>query len=200
MKGLKRKKRLNRNIFHIQITHDEIYNLFIFELALSAVYEILKQFLGDNDLLVIAVSTVAYIALLLFRKRQERTERVRAYEKSNTFVGLFSIEESKEIEAHVDNGLISREREVEYIDGVLRTIWEQQIGHKRGICPVGASGCGKSTILNLLEYGKYRKTEAEYDIYNFSDKYNFLDKYLKDTFGIDYVENIQKRQTILLLF
>lgn len=197
---IKRKKGLHRNIFHLQITHDEIYNLLIFVLALSASYEVLKQFILDNDMFVIGLSVIAYVTLLFHRKQQERIKRIIPYKKSNTFVGLYSIEESKAIEANFDNGLISREKEVEYIDKVLWTIWEQP-GYKRGICLVGASGCGKSTIINLLEYGKYRESNDEYNIYNFSDKYDYLEDYLKDTFKIDYVTEIQKRtKNIVIIF
>lgn len=198
MNIIKQKRRLHRNIFHVQITNDEIYNLFVFVLALSASYELLKQFIGDNDLLIIGVSLAAYIVLLLYRKQQERIRAIRPYERSDTFVGLYSIEESKAIEANFDNGLINREKEIEYIEKVLRTIWGQQ-GHKRGICLVGASGCGKSTILNLLEHGKYRELNDEYDIYNFSDKYDYLEDYLKDTFKTDYVVNIQKRSRNIII-
>lgn len=200
MNVINKKRGLNRNIFHIKITHDEIYNLFVSVLTLSAIYELLKQFMGDNDLLIIGVFVVAYIVLLIYKKRQERIGVIRPYERSNTFVGLYSIEESKAIEANFDNGLIKREKEVEYIDKILRTIWGQS-GHKRGICLVGASGCGKSTILNLLEHGKYRETNDEYDIYNFSDKYDYLEDYLKDTFKTDYAINIQKRlRNIVIIF
>lgn len=200
MNNIKPQKRLHRNIFHFQITHDEIYNLLVFVLALSVSYELVKQFMGDNDILIIWIFIAAYIVLLFCRKWQERIMTIKPYERSNTFVGLYSIEESKAIEANFDNGLINREKEVEYIEKILRTIWGQQ-GHKRGICLVGASGCGKSTILNLLEHGKYRKINDEYDIYNFSDKYDYLEDYLKDTFKADYSLNIQKslRNIVIIL-
>lgn len=198
MDTIKRKKGLHRNIFHIQITHEEIYDLLVYILALSASYELLKQFI--DPALIIGISVAAYIVLLLCRKQQERMKKIKPYKMSKTFVGLYCIEESKAIEANFDNGLINREREVRYIEETLHTIWGQS-GHKRGICLVGASGCGKSTIINLLEYGKYVAADEKYGIYNFSDKYNYLESYLKETFGLDYVENIQKEaRNIVIIF
>lgn len=188
---IKREKGLHRNIFHIKITQGEIFNLSVFVLSLSAFYEVMRQVMGDQ-LIVMRASVGLYIIVLFCNKYYERIKKVKPYEMSAHFVGLYSIEGEKPIEADFNNGLISREDEVKYIDKLLKTIWGQK-EHKRGICLVGASGCGKSTIINLLEYGKYRETKDEYDIYNFSDKYDFLEEYLQDAFAKDYVALIQKK-------
>lgn len=198
MDAIKLKKGLHRNIFNIQITPEEIYNLIVYVLASSAFYDVLKQFICAAYIIPIYVAL--YIGIFLCRKRLEHIKIIMPYEISNTFVGLYCIEEAKAIEANFDNGLINREREVKYIDEILHTIWNQT-GHKRAICLVGASGCGKSTIINLLEYGKYVNADEKYDIYNFSEKYDYLESYLKETFGLDYVSNIQARaRNIVIIF
>lgn len=181
------KKGIHRNIFYnFTISGTEWFEICIFFIGSSVVSEFLDAIFGHNvgsGLILLFI----YIIIIIIRNKLRKANKITSYKKTDQFVGLYSIENSKPISANFDNGLITRKSEIKYLKKILDIVLEQS-DIKQGICLVGKSGCGKSTILNLFENEK----DNSYMIFDFSEKYEFLEDYIKKEFDENYIEEIKK--------
>lgn len=191
---IKKEKGLHRNIFHMEISGSRIYNLVICGFALPIICDWVFAEWGYSSNAVglsVLIASVFLIVPELLRKRRA----LEPYKKTNHFIGLYSIENEEPLEADADSSLIKRDQEIAYIKKLLLTSFGSP-RHKRGICIVGGSGSGKSTILNMLMYDK----EKKYQFCNLSDQYEYMNRYLVDTFGKDYVSVLQEsNQNIVII-
>lgn len=103
------------------------------------------------------------------------TRQVDPYTKTENFIGLFNIENIESVSTTDMTGLIDREHEVEQLRQALKDAAEQQTG--ASVCLMGKSGCGKSTIIYLLQ--KDSEAASEFFFINVSTHYKSLREYIK---------------------
>lgn len=170
-KEIQREKKLHRDIFYFSITNDQWFEFAVFVLGFSTVTDALKSFL-DNDQLFVIVVLGVFCILLTVKSYTKKREKIVPYGPEKQFIGLYSIDRNKKNELNVDNGLIPRDDEIEYLYNLIKECFSEQ-KQKRGVCLLGRSGSGKSTIINLFELEK----DDSFEVLNFSENYNFFEEY-----------------------
>lgn len=191
---IKRQKGLHRNIFHFSLTKELWFQYAIFVLGMSAVFDALGKVLGDQILAAAAIMLVTFVVIAVRGAREKKTEIV-PYGPVRQFIGLYSIEEDKKIDVTVDNGMISRDDEIACIRRLVDQCFEEKQG-RRGICLVGRSGSGKSTIINQFQYSN----DILYTVRDFSGSYDYLEEYILLLYKHNPEENLtdQNKEIIIL--
>lgn len=172
---INREKKLHRNIYHFPITRDQWFELVIFILGFSIFSDMLKKYLGD--ILALGIIIFAFFILLGIQTYMDKTTIIMPYRPKQQFIGLYCIEGNQKIELNMDNGLIPRDEEIKCLQHLIEVCFNDR-NHKRGICLIGRSGSGKSTIINQFEYDK----NSPYIIKNFSENYSYFEEYMLQEF------------------
>lgn len=196
--GMKRKisrqKGLHRNIYHFLITKDQWFEFAMFVLGFSVFSDALKSHFGNTLMVLIILSAV--LAVLAVQTYLDRAFEIIPYGPKQQFIGLYSIEGNQKIELNVDNGLIPRDAEIGCLKGLIDRCFGDKGGNKRGICLIGRSGSGKSTIINQFEYSE----DVPYKIENFSESYDYFEEYMMHLFKNDPEHNLTaSSRTVMIL-
>lgn len=184
-KGLHRKIYMPLN----EIIYDNFAEFIIFLLGLSFVSQFLKLFLGadkNTDICGTIISIIIYICLQIYHRMQERI-KVCPYKATEQFSGLYCVDNLDQLNLRLSNGLLSREKEVDYIYGAIHRLLDQQ-EIKQGICLIGKSGCGKSTILYFLK----KRCSPEMEVFDYSKKYDSIIWHLYNDLGQDWEKRIKE--------
>lgn len=187
---ISRHKGLHRNIYLPQniIIYDNIVDFIIFLLGLSFVNQILEVFLGfdeNMDIYGTLFSVAIYICLQVNHKIQERM-KVSPYKVTEQFSGLYCVDNLEKLGLRASNGLLSREKEVEYLYSAVESVLNQNHG-KQGICLIGKSGCGKSTILYFLK----KSCSPKIEVFDYSKKYDSIEWNLQNDVAWEWEKKIQ---------
>lgn len=121
------------------------------------------------------------------------------YKPTNNFSGLYSAENIDKMQLSTRNGLIPRDDEVEFLMETILTVGKNNDNSikKQGICIVGKSGSGKSTILHLLK----KNGDKEINIVDYTQKMDSIVSNLIMDFGSNYIEKLHKSDSrILFIF
>ena len=161
-KVISRHKGLHRNIYLPSDAkiYDNFVEFIIFLLGLSFVSQILEMIFGSDknmNLYGTGLSAALFICLQVYHRIQEK-KKVLPYKATEQFSGLYCVDNLEKLGLQSRDGLLLREKEVRYLyEAVKFTLKQDQ--RKQGICLIGKSGCGKSTILYFLK--KYCFSEIE---------------------------------------
>lgn len=167
---------------------------------------IIDEELTRNTIKTILALLISVIGSLILNKVGKPQNKIDPYGPVNQFAGLYSIEGSRPITINIDNGLISREKEIIHLNGIINKYLNSYSG-ERCICIVGKSGSGKSTIINLFENinkdSKYKSDilkniDIEYKTYNFTDKYDYFEQYLQDRIAEEYIKFLENSKESFL--
>lgn len=134
---------------------------------------------------------VIYSSLIIVINKRSN-KKISCYSSTPQFSGLYSIDNIENLMLSPNNGLISREKEVEFLEEILKDAFESK--SSCGFCLVGESGCGKSTILFFL-----KQKLINVNVYDYTKKYHNIDLFLKNECGED-LEFIDSRKANLFIF
>lgn len=202
-------KKTDKNIFNAAqiILGYSVLSSFLDLILTEYFTNIIKdEFTRDMIKIWVAV-LLCVIGTFVLNAVKMRQNEITPYKPINPFAGLYSIEGSAPIQVNVDSGLIRRQEEIIYLNNLVNKYLNENSG-ERGICLVGKSGSGKSTIINLLENadkeGFHKSTillkiDIKYKSYNFSDKYDYFEQYLQDEIADNYIEFLSQSQDFFLI-
>ena len=128
------------------------------------------NFFGYIISFVIVVSAALFLIINMVTLKE-----VPAYERSQNFIGLY---DTAKIE--VDEKLIIRKNEVDFLKSKIDKMILGKLCNKT-ICLVGESGCGKSTIINML--CKDDQLKEKVDIVECSSNYMDFFTKIRNIFG-----------------
>ena len=168
---INRQKDLHRDIYNFPITKDQWFQFALFVLGFSVVFDLIKGVFSNSILAVIVICGVV-LGIMAIKTHVENKTSITPYGPKPQFIGLYSIEDKK-IDLNIDNGLIPRDMEIGCLRSLIDKCFYDTEG-KRGICLIGRSGSGKSTIVNQFEYDP----ELPYKVHNFSNNYDYFEDYI----------------------
>ncbi len=197
-KIIKRQKKLHRNIFGFHFVAAHWIEFFMYLLGTTCVTNAINVFLPNESLVIFFFVVITFLFIVIFKGKEEQKKldkfepyRSKSKEKKEKFAGLYRIEKDRRIKLNKDNGLISREKEVEYLFELVKQCFKDKI-RRRGICLTGPSGSGKSTIINLFKYPEDKNNS--FKIIDLSDSYNFFKTDLSRRW-----KNGSKEKTVIIL-
>lgn len=193
-RNINKQKRLHRNIYHFPLTKDQWFQYALFVLGMSTLMDALKNVIGDK-LLAIWIVLALVLVVMVAKSVLEHASVIKPYGPEEQFIGLYSIEGNQKIELNEDNGLIARNEEIDCLKGLIDECFADKRS-KRGICLIGRSGSGKSTIINQFEYSE----DVPYTIWNFSDSYDYLEEYILSLYKNNPEKNlVDTDKTVFIL-
>lgn len=189
---IKRLKGTHRNIYHFRLTTDQWFQYILFMLALSFTYDALSDFVQDKALTFVIIMAAA-IAVLAAENIFDKSLKITPYGPKGPFIGLYSIEANRKINLHIDNGLIQRNLETACLLELVNKCFAET-KYKCGVCLIGRSGSGKSTIINQFQYGG----DFQGAIENFSDNYEYFEEYALSLYKDNPEKNLTKKTVFIL--
>lgn len=189
-KVISRHKGLHRNIYLPlnAMIYDNFAEFIIFLLGLSFASQILEMVFGSDknmDMYGTVLSAALFICLQVYHRIQEK-KKVLPYKATEQFSGLYCVDNLEKLGLQSRSGLLSREKEVRYLYEAVEFILKQDQG-KQGICLIGKSGCGKSTILYFLKKCCF----PEIEVLDYSKKYDSIIWNLYNDLGRDWEKKIE---------
>lgn len=192
-------KKCKKNKYNF-IWNNKIGKVFLFIITASPFYSISEKYVPeDYEMLFLLLCFVLSIILFLIYDEVRKSPDIKPYLKSNNFVGIYSVEDLYgEDKDYYNNTLIKRIKEVEYLEGLLKDIYDTE-SSKQAICVIGESGSGKSTIISKLQ----NRLENDINIINCSNRYRDLEHFLTKRFDVERLEDmyeILEKSSIKTLF
>lgn len=188
---LKKAKGLHRNIYQIPIAKEYWIDFILVLLGASAISDAAKNWLTDTHFYVFATVLLGLV-LFILKSRLENPPKVVPYGPKPQFIGLYSIESREDI-LNIDKGMIPRNIEINCLHSLIKECFAQP-NPKRGICLIGRSGTGKSTIISQFEF----RESAEFEIKNFSESYDFFEDYILNLYQDVPEKNLIKNTVFIL--
>lgn len=136
-------------------------------------------------------NVIIYSSLIIVIYKRSNKE-ISCYSSTPQFSGLYSIDNIESLMLSPNNGLINREKEVDFLKDILKDAFENK--SNCGFCLVGESGCGKSTILFFL-----KQKLINVNVYDYTKKYQNIDLFLKNECG-ENLEFIDSTKSNLFVF
>lgn len=196
-KVIKRNKRLHRNIFPLfrKFSGRFFLEIIIVVLSSSVIDVLIEYFFKDIvNQVIFRLLAILIIGILWFIEKEKNI--VIAYKITKQFSGLYCVDNLKNLNLNIENGLLPREKEAQFLLLMVEKVFSDE-KEKCLICISGKSGCGKSTILYFL---KQESENNEFQILDYSKKYDFLLQYLVLDWGENWEDKIKnnKLKTIII--
>lgn len=181
---------MHRRIFtKSRILHKEFFlNGVIIILESSFISEFIKLFIPSDktDLIGAFLTITIAFVLIIVNYFNKSDKNIQSYKATKQFSGLYCVDNIEKLKLSEDNGLINRQEEIEYLYSKIKIILPEK-DKKQGLCLVGKSGCGKSTILYLFQ----KQYANKINIFNYSKKYDSITRHIVKDIGVNWENNIK---------
>jgi len=159
-KRIRAAKRYNRNVFQRLDTGPSFWmNWGIAFIGSSVIGNFFNFFLGSELLATLVLTGITALA----SQQITKAELPKPFEPQAHFVGICTPEQDT---GKLHKAFIDRKKEKNFIKGAIKAACKIKNPGRRGLCVVGASGCGKSILLAEL---KHELSSEGYKILDFSD-------------------------------